>query len=65
MDNTSLNWHIAYQAMPDRQKFTVDTAAEAVMQTIAARGFRVSNDDRAEALTAAIARYLVECQKPA
>ena len=64
MDERSLNWHIAYRAMPDQQKLAVDSAVKHVMDCVKKMGLRASGDDRAAVLTAAVARYVVECQKP-
>lgn len=57
------DWHNVYQAATQQQKADVIAAFEAARAVLAAQGYSVAEDDRAEALVAAITRYMTQSQQ--
>lgn len=58
-----LAWHKRYEALPEDQRDLVNDLFDGVQATMLTLNEPISNDDRAEALVAAITRYVVESQK--
>lgn len=52
-------WHETYEQLTPQAKGAVDNAAGSLGRYLLFAGFRAAEDDRAEALVAAITRYLV------
>lgn len=57
------NGHRLYQDCSRITRGVIDSAYEHVAETLKAHGITPVNDDRAEALVAAITRYLFECER--
>lgn len=55
-------WHDAYDTAPRDLKDRVDEAYGAAVARMREEFLKTANDDRAEALIAAITRYVIECE---
>lgn len=53
-------WHEYYAEMPACDRQLIDSAYAAAIKDLKYSGLTCANDDRAEALVAAITRYVVE-----
>lgn len=55
-------WHAVYSTAPQDLKDRVDEAYGAATSRLREEFLKTANDDRAEALIAAITRYILECE---
>ena len=56
-------WHKIYENMPESKRTAIDTAWREARLSLSVYGLHTSNADPAEALVAAITRYVVESEK--
>jgi hypothetical protein len=56
-------WHDRYVALPPPEKFFIDEAFRTLTKGMREEGIRPANDDRAEALIAAITRFVIESRR--
>ncbi len=56
-------WHIVYEELPKDTRDVVDAAYDAAVKVVTTSGFVAGQDDRAEALVAALTKYLLASQK--
>jgi hypothetical protein len=52
-------YHFEYESMSSDARKNIDSAYKAARNSLRDSGLKTSNDDRAEALVAAIARYVM------
>lgn len=54
-------WHEIYEGLPPETREAVDDAFMAARESLKENFMQTAGDDRAEALVAALARYVVDC----
>lgn len=54
-------WHHIYEGLPPESRDAVDEAFRAARESLKENFMLTEGDDRAEALVAALTRYVVEC----